>query len=553
MPTSRCEEEVRALGDVDLIREAAAATDAEHKMSLWAALKLYPHAVGWSLLLSTAVIMEGYDTVLLSQFFAYAVFNEKFGERQPDGSYQLTAAWQSGLANGALVGEIIGLFLNGIIAERFGYRKTMIGALGFCTAFIFILFFSQTLVQVLLGEICMGIPWGVFQTLTTTYAAEVCPTSLRAYLTTYVNLCWVMGQFIASGVLRAMLDRTDQWSYRIPWALQWMWPIPLMAGIAFAPESPWWLVRKERIPEAKAALARLTSHPRSDGGNDGVHFSLDETVSMMIHTNAIERAAMEGVTYWDLFNGSVTRRRTEIVCAVWASQTLCGATFMTYSTYFYEQAGMATRNAFNMSLAQYAIGFVGTVFSWFLMKHIGRRTLYLHGQILMCSLLLIIGCTAFAGRDNNKAQWAIGSMLLVYTFVYDSTLGPVCYSLVAELSSTRLRQKSVVLARNVYNVVGIATNTLTPRMLNPSAWDWGAKSAFFWAGSCLVCTIWTYYRLPEPKDRTIGELDILFEHKVSARKFSETDPAELAPELAATESRAGKRHALGEDCMTDES
>lgn len=37
----------------------------------------------------------------------------------------------------------------------------------------------------------MGIPWGIFQTLTTSYAAEVTPTHLRTYLTTYVNLCYV--------------------------------------------------------------------------------------------------------------------------------------------------------------------------------------------------------------------------------------------------------------------------------------------------------------------------------------------------------------------------
>lgn len=243
------------------------------------------------------------------------------------------AAWQSGLGNGALVGEIIGLFLNGIIAERIGFRKTMIGSLSLCIAFISVIFFSQSLVQLLIGEVLMGIPWGVFQTLTTTYAAEVCPTHLRAYLTTYVNLCWVMGQFLASGVLRAMLDRTDEWSYRIPWALQWMWPVPLIVGIALAPESPWWLVRKNRIPEAKVSLARLISN---HDDRNGTKFNLDDTVSMMIHTNMIERAAVEGVNYWDLFNGPITRRRTEIVCTVWAIQTLCGSTFMGYSTYFYE-------------------------------------------------------------------------------------------------------------------------------------------------------------------------------------------------------------------------
>jgi MFS transporter, SP family, general alpha glucoside:H+ symporter len=56
-------------------------------------------------------------------------------------------------------------------------------------------------------------------------------------------------------------------------------------------------------------------------------------------------------------------------------------------------------------------------------------------------------------------------------------------------------------------------------MLNPTAWNWKAKSGFFWAGLCFICAVWTYFRLPEPKDRTYGELDILFENKVSARKF----------------------------------
>jgi SP family general alpha glucoside:H+ symporter-like MFS transporter len=66
-------------------------------------------------------------------------------------------------------------------------------------AFIFISFFSQNLQTLLAGEILLGIPLGVFQTLTVSYASEVCPVVLRAYLTTYVNLCWVIGQFIASG------------------------------------------------------------------------------------------------------------------------------------------------------------------------------------------------------------------------------------------------------------------------------------------------------------------------------------------------------------------
>lgn len=43
-----------------LIEDARIATQNEHKMSLLEGIKLYPKAIGWSMLLSTAIIMEGY-------------------------------------------------------------------------------------------------------------------------------------------------------------------------------------------------------------------------------------------------------------------------------------------------------------------------------------------------------------------------------------------------------------------------------------------------------------------------------------------------------------
>lgn len=293
-----------------------------------------------------------------------------------------------------------------------------------------------------------------------------------------------------------------------------MWPIPIAIGVSLAPESPWWLVRRQRRKDAEKALLRLSSRSQEN------KFDVGDTVTMMEHTDVLEKTISAGTTYWDCFRGS-DLRRTEIVCVVWAIQTLCGSTLMGYSTYFYEQSGLAEANAFTLSMAQFALGAIGTIFSWFLMTWFGRRTLYLSGQIIMAILLFIIGCLGIISHRNAAAQWVIGSMLLVYSFTYDATIGPVCYSLVSELSSTRLRSKSIVLARNFYNLVGIVTSIITPRMLNPSAWNWGAKAGFFWAGSCFLCFIWTWFRLPEPKGRTYGELDILFQQRVGARKFKD--------------------------------
>jgi MFS transporter, SP family, general alpha glucoside:H+ symporter len=187
-----------------------------------------------------------------------------------------------------------------------------------------------------------------------TYASEVTPVVLRSYLTTYVNLCWVIGQFIAAGVLRGFLARTDQWAYRVPFAIQWIWPIPILIGTVLAPESPWWLVRKGRFEDARKALLGLTSI------KSGIPYNVDNQLAMIKATDALERALAEGTTYVDCFRG-VDLRRTEIASMCWITQAFCGASLMGYSVQFYQRAGLSQTNSFNFNLGQYAMGIAGTV------------------------------------------------------------------------------------------------------------------------------------------------------------------------------------------------
>ncbi|EXJ56752.1 MFS transporter, SP family, general alpha glucoside:H+ symporter [Cladophialophora yegresii CBS 114405] len=501
----------------NVIVNAQRATEKEHRMSLWQGIKLYPKAVGWSILISTCICMEGYDVCLLSNFYAFPQFRRKYGEQLSDGSYQIPAPWQAGLSNGANVGEIIGLFINGIVSERFGYRYTVMVCLTLIIIFTAVFFTAQNVETLQVAEILCGIPWGVFQTLTITYASEVCPVALRGYLTTYVNFCWGLGQVVGIGVIKSMLPRDDQWSYRIPYALQWMWPVPLLVGIFLAPESPWWLVRKGRIQDAKKALLRLTSLNRE------TDFDADETIAMMVHTTALEEKITRGATYWDCFKGS-DLRRTEIVCMVWAIQNLSGNSFSGYSTYFLEQAGLATSKSYDFALGQYGINMGGVFGAWFLMTlGVGRRALYLYGLCGLCTMLFIMGFLGLVPDSHrDAAALATGSIMLVWALCYQLTVGTVCYSLVAELSTRRLQIKTVVLGRNLYNIVGIICSVLTPYMLNPGEWDWGNYAGFFWAAICFCCIIYTYFRVPEPAGRSFAELDLLFERGVSARKFAST-------------------------------
>ena len=174
------------------LQAAESAAEHERELTFVKSLKLYPAAIGWSVLLSTAIIMEGYDMKLIGSLNAQPAFKRRYGEQLPNGHYEIPASWQAGLSNGATIGSLIGLYLNGHISERIGFKKTMLASLALMTGTIFIPFFAPSIEVLQVGQIFQGIPWGIFQTLTTAYAAEVCPVHLRGYLTTYVNLCWVI-------------------------------------------------------------------------------------------------------------------------------------------------------------------------------------------------------------------------------------------------------------------------------------------------------------------------------------------------------------------------
>lgn len=170
-------------------------------------------------------------------------------------------------------------------------------------------------------------------------------------------------------------------------------------------------------------------------------------------------------------------------------------------------------------MGQYAIGLVGTLSSWILMAHFGRRTLYLAGLISSSTILFIIGFLSLASASDKSASWATGALLLVYFCIHSCTIGPVLYAVVGEMPSTRLRQKSIVIAATAWSVMGMINAALTPYMLNPTAWNWKGKAGFFWGCFCILSLVWTFFRLPEGKNRTYAELDVLFEKRVSARKF----------------------------------
>ena len=455
--------------------------------------------------------MEGYDTILLSSLFAYPKFAERYGTYYPDlNQHVISGPWQVGLGVASQGGAVIGLIINGYVTEKYGHRLVTIVGLAIMCGLIFITFFAPSVQVLLVGQVLVGIPWGIFAIMGSAYSSEVCPLALRGYLTSFVNICWVIGQLVAAGVLQGLVNNDTEWAYRIPFGIQWAWPVPLFVIAALAPDSPWWLVRKGRLSDAEKSMQRLSRGLSEE--------QIKQKVAMMVHTNEFEKSVQTESSYADCFKGT-NLRRTEIASMVLSAQSLAGEAFAYNATYFFTQAGLAASNAYKLNFGGMGVAFVATCISWVLMTFFGRRTLLVAGLGLLTLDLLVIGLLEYAA-DRDTATWAQAALALAWLGIYSSTLGPQSFALAAEISATRLRSQTISIARNLYNVVNIVNNTVEPYLINPTEANLRGRTAFVWFGVSLLTTAWAVLRLPETRGRTYEELDVLFEKRIPAWKFS---------------------------------
>lgn len=277
------------------------------------------------------------------------------------------------------------------------------------------------------------------------------------------------------------------------------------------PESPWHLVRTNRLAEAEASLLRLQSRSSK--------IDAKQTLANIVHTNNLEQELTSGTSYLDCFRGT-ERRRTEIACIAFAGQMLAGAPFAYNSTYFFQQVGLSTKATYNLGVGGTSLALVGTLVSWIaIMPYVGRRTTYLWGICSLVTILFLIGVLSVK-TEQHSIGLTQAVLTLLWTFVFQLSIGQLGWAIPAEIGSTRLRQKTVCLARNAYYICQVISNVLEPYFLNPGQWNLKGYTAFFWMGTGLFLAVWTFWRLPETKDRGYDDLDVLFAKRVPARKFA---------------------------------
>ena len=115
-------------------------------------------------------------------------------------SHQLEYKWKATLPLLAQIGSIIGVGLTAPVVRFIGYKRTVLLMLALCAAFAFVPFFAGNVYILSAGFLLQGIPWGAFQVVSPAYSSEVASLRMRPVLTTWNNLCWIIGQLLASAV-----------------------------------------------------------------------------------------------------------------------------------------------------------------------------------------------------------------------------------------------------------------------------------------------------------------------------------------------------------------
>lgn len=221
-PTKSVMEEQEQVDAVNLKRDHLLEIDAtrditvtEHELGFWQAVRMYPKATFWSMFFCIAVVMAGFDAQIITSFYALPAFQQKYGSLV-DGSYEISAPWQLGLGMGNPIGQVLGALASGYPLQWFGRRRTLAMCCFWSIGFVFVQFFAISIGMLCAGEILGGLAYGFYVVIAPTYASEICPLALRGFLTTSVNLAFVIGQFIAQGCAAGVESRLDKWAYKAP-------------------------------------------------------------------------------------------------------------------------------------------------------------------------------------------------------------------------------------------------------------------------------------------------------------------------------------------------
>ena len=477
-------------------------------------------------------LLFGYDTAVISGVTSAITHNFV----TPRHLSTADANFLSGLAISiALLGCVLGAAVAGPVSTRIGRRAGLLiaGVLFLVSSlgagypeFFWSLFGAvgdRALPAFLFYRVMGGTAIGMASMLAPMYIAEVAPPETRGMLVTFqqiaivvgINLVYFVNWLIQSGHSRTYLLETA-WRHMLASAA-----IPAALLIVFmllVPETPRFLVLKDRDAEALALLKRLV-------GTDSAQSTLSEIKATLVeHTRPLLSFGVLVLV---------------VGVALSAFQQLVGINaVLYYAPHMFENMGASTNQAYWESAT--FVGVTMTVFTLaatFTVDRLGRKPLLVAGAFVMAAAMIVIGLLfdlhlvsagghAAAGRASGASYLAIGAVVL-YIMGFSFSWGPVVWVMLAEIYPNAIRGKAMSIAIGAQWIMNFIVSMTFP-MLDGSAYlnrhfNHGFAYWLYSAGAILA-GLFVLRFVPETKGRTLESIQELW-HPTARRAARVEEPA----------------------------
>jgi MFS family permease len=195
-----------------------------------------------------------------------------------------------------------------------------------------------------------------------------------------------------------------------------------------------------------------------------------------------------------------------------------GVNFITsYGVLFFTTVGIV--NPFFVQAGIFIVGMPPTIASQYLIERFGRRPILLISGACMACSSLIMGGLGLASNKTYSLDQAIAAMVYVFIIFFSVGWGPTVWVVCSELSTGRNRNKLMSLSTGANWFFTWLISFTFPYLYDANAVGLGARIGFI-CGALMVCAcVWVFFLLPETAQRSLEEIDEMFQKGVPARKF----------------------------------
>jgi MFS transporter, SP family, general alpha glucoside:H+ symporter len=320
-----------------------------------------------------------------------------------------------------------------------------------------------------------------------------------------------MGFLVAISSTFSRVAIMDQSAFRVLFAVAWVFPGILAAGLPFLPESPYWLVMRNRDEDARKSLIRLCNK------KDDIDARLKQ-VQTTVEAERRMHAESLSTSFSDCFGGRNWRRtRIMLICAYMPQ--VVGAVLASNAPYFLNQTGLASETVIMLVQVGISGGLISSILNVFFMMRFHHRALMFSGVGICVVMYLIMGIAGALPR-SNATLLVIGISLQFTSLSYGPAVG-ASVAVMGEVSSSRLRAKSLGISISAQYIFSTVWTIVVPYLFNQDQANLGGNIGWIFFGMGLIMLFVIYFDVPGTKGRSFEELDVMFEKGVSARHFEE--------------------------------